>query len=74
MKTLDEIYTIYTLLHLWNPLLHRSESKNSAKFRQTFSHVYGFTWGDIHGERNRVWAVAVGAGGVFHEEAAETEE
>ena len=34
-KALDEIYKIYKLLH-------RSASKNSAKFRQTFSHFYRF--------------------------------
>ena len=69
VKTLDEIYKIYMLLHLWNPiekpwkalrasvlrtrhtvprkrsypaLLHRSELKKSAKFRQTFSHFCSF--------------------------------
>ena len=33
LKALDEIYKIYTLLH-------RSAFKNSATFRQTFSHFY----------------------------------
>ena len=36
-KALDEIYKI-------NKLLHRSAFKNSAKFRQTFSHFYSFTF------------------------------
>ena len=34
-KALDEIYKIYKLLH-------RSAFKNSAKFRQTFSHFFSF--------------------------------
>ena len=34
-KAIDEIYKIYKLLH-------RSAFKNSAKFRQTFSHFYSF--------------------------------
>ena len=34
-KALDEIYKI-------DKLLHRSAFKNSAKFRQTFSHFYNF--------------------------------
>ena len=36
-KALDEIYKIYKLLH-------RSAFKNSAKFRQTFSHFYSFVF------------------------------
>ena len=35
LKALDEIYKIYKLLH-------RSAFKNSAKFRQTFSHFSSF--------------------------------
>ena len=36
-KALDEIYKIYKLLH-------RSAFKNSATFRQTFSHFYSFVF------------------------------
>ena len=36
-KALDEIYKIHKPLH-------RSELKNSAKFRQTFSHFYSFVF------------------------------
>ena len=35
LKALDEIYKIYKLLH-------RSEFKNSATFRQTFSYIFAF--------------------------------
>ena len=56
LKTLYEIYKIYTLLQLWNlvekpwkALLesvlrtkHSSAFKNSAKFPQTFSHFCSF--------------------------------
>ena len=66
MKALDEIYKIYTLMHLSNPMnlntmknapgpgnlhpgekLHRSEFKNSAKFRQTISHFCNFTFKNV---------------------------
>ena len=42
-KALDEIYKIYKLFLIYK-LLHRSAFKNSAKFRQTFSHFYNFVF------------------------------
>ena len=38
LKAIDEIYKIYTPLHLWN----RSAFKNLANFRQTFWHFCSF--------------------------------
>ena len=55
LKALDEIYKMYTYASLGEKnrieneimkmytLLHRSAFKNSAKFRQTFSHFRKFT-------------------------------
>ena len=40
LKALDEIYNIYTRLH-------RSEFRNSAEVRQTFSHVLQFNFRNL---------------------------